>query len=604
VNQTTSRPDYFLGVEKSASGQAWLSRLDAARQATAVAISQRLGVHEQVARVMAGRNVGVDDAETFLNPALKTDMPDPASLTDMAAAVSRLADAVEAGQSVVIFGDYDVDGATSAALLSQFLSAYGVSCRIYIPDRIFEGYGPNPEAIEGLIDDGAQLIVTVDCGVTSFEALEAASRRSIDVVVIDHHQTGVELPEAAAIVNPNRQDDVSGQGHLAAVGVVFLTVVALNSELKRRGVAPEAGPVDLLRFLDLVALGTVCDVVPLTGVNRAFVIKGLIAIRHNQRPGMQALIETARLNGPCTAGQLGFMIGPRINAGGRIGDASLGSRLLTTEDPGEARQIAERLDQLNVERQAIEREAVADAVAEAEADIGGGEGPAVVVCARDNWHPGVVGLVASRLKDRFDRPAFAIALSEQTGLGVGSGRSIYGVDLGAAVRGAVDEDILVKGGGHAMAAGLTVERGKIGDLRAYLEDRLSEGVAERRRDRSLKIDGALMAPGANVELIEALEQAGPYGSGHPTPVFAFPAHRINYADIVGNGHIRCTLSADVGSNLKAIAFRAAETDLGRLLLQTRGEPLHVAGTLGIDYWGGTAKPQLRIIDAARPTGRF
>jgi single-stranded-DNA-specific exonuclease len=368
--------------------------------------------------------------------------------------------------------------------------------------------------------------------------------------------------------------------------------------------APVAGPVDLLRFLDLVALGTVCDVVPLTGINRAFVIKGLIAIRHNQRPGLQALIETARLNGPCTAGQLGFLIGPRINAGGRIGDASLGARLLTTEDPGEARQIAERLDALNVERQSIEREAVTDAILEAEADIGGGEGPAVVVCAGDNWHPGVVGLVASRLKDRFDRPAFAVALSEHTGLGTGSGRSIHGVDLGAAVRSAVEEGILVKGGGHAMAAGLTVESGRLGDLRAFLEDRLGASVAERRRDRSLKIDGALMAPGASVELIEALEQAGPYGSGHPTPIFAFPAHRIDYAEIVGSGHIRCSLRADIGARLKAIVFRAADTDLGRMLLQNKGQPLHVAGTLGIDYWGGTAKPQLRILDAAKPEGRF
>lgn len=569
-----------------------------------MAISQRLGVHELVARVMAGRNVGLDAAETFLNPALKTDMPDPAGLTDMDKAVSRLAGAVAARQSVAIFGDYDVDGAASAAMLHQYLGAYGIACRIYIPDRIFEGYGPNPQAIESLIDDGADLIVTADCGVASFEALEAARERGVDVVVLDHHQAGVELPHAVAIVNPNRQDDLSGQGHLAAAGVVFLTIVALERELRKRAIRREDAEFDLLRLLDLVALGTVCDVVPLTGVNRAFVTKGLIAIRHNQRPGLQALIETARLNGPCTAGQLGFLIGPRINAGGRIGDASLGARLLTTTDAGEARQIAERLDALNSERQAIERDAVADAVLEAEAEIGTGEGPAAIVCARQDWHPGVVGLVAARLKERFDRPAFAIALNGERGHGVGSGRSITGVDLGAAVRSAVDAGILIKGGGHAMAAGLTVEHGRLGDLRAFLEDRLATAVAEWRRDRALKIDGALMAAGASVGLIDTLEQAGPYGSGNPTPVFAFPAHRVEYAEAVGNGHVRCSLSADVGSRLKAIAFRAADTDLGRMLLQARGQPLHVAGTLVVDHWGGNARPQLRIVDAAVPDNRY
>jgi single-stranded-DNA-specific exonuclease len=598
------RPEFFLGVEKSACGQSWRSRLDAAGQANAVAISQRLGIHEIVARVMAGRGVGLDDAETFLNPALKTDMPDPSTLTDMDKAVARLADAVAAGSSVAIFGDYDVDGATSAAILYQYLSACGLDCRIYIPDRIFEGYGPNPEAIRSLVSEGADLIVTVDCGVTSFEALEAAVELGVDVVVIDHHQAGVELPPAAAIVNPNRQDDLSGQGHLAAAGVVFLTIVALNNELKRRNLAPASGSVDLLRSLDLVALGTICDVVPLIGVNRAFVTKGLIAIRHNSRPGLQALIETTRLNGPCTAGQLGFLIGPRINAGGRIGDASLGARLLTTQDAAEARQIAERLDALNSERQAIERDAVADAVLEAEADIGAGPGPAVVICSRDSWHPGVVGLIASRLKERFDRPAFAISLSGEGGTGVGSGRSIPGVDLGAAVRAAVDEGLLVKGGGHAMAAGLTLERGRIADLRGFLEERLGEAVAARMRERSLKIDGALMAGAASVDLVDELDKAGPYGSGHPTPLFAFPAHRVDYAETVGNGHVRCSLRADVGSRLKAIAFRAGDTDLGRMLLGSKGAPLHVAGTLGVDYWGGTAKTQLRIVDAAAPKSRY
>ena len=598
------KSEAFLGVETSANGCRWVSRLNAAEQAIATAISQRYDISELVARVLAGRGVLPDDAEAFLSPALKTDMPDPLTLTDMAAAIDRLAEAVKRRQSVAIFGDYDVDGATSAALLHDYLTAFQVPCEIYIPDRIFEGYGPNPEAIDRLIESGAQLIVTVDCGAASFEALGHAARRGADVVVIDHHQVGAELPSAIAVVNPNRHDDVSDQGHLAAVGLVFLTIVALNRRLTDEGMGPEGAAIDLLRYLDLVALGTVCDVVPLKGVNRAFVSKGLIAIRHNNRPGLQALLEVARLKGPCTAGQLGFAIGPRINAGGRIGNARLGALLLTATDPENARDVAAQLDALNTERQAIEKRAVDDAIAEAESEIGTGDGPAVLICARDGWHPGIVGLVASRLKDRFERPALAIALNKTRGEGTGSGRSISGIDIGAAVRSALDSGLLLKGGGHAMAAGLTIESDKIGDLRAHFEERLGEAVSARRAEQALKIDGAMTAPGATLDLISDLERAGPFGSGNPSPVFAFPAHRIMFADVVGNGHVRVGLSADAGNRLNAIAFRASESGLGQTLLQSRRSPLHVAGTLSIDYWGGAAKPQLRILDAAVPAGRF
>lgn len=596
-----SEDRYFLGVERSLTGRAWRARLDGRGEAVATAMAQRGIAAETLARVLVGRGVDLDGARAYLAPSLKDDMPDPSTLTDMDAAAARLADAVAARESVAIFGDYDVDGATSAALLHDVLGALGIAPRIYIPDRITEGYGPNPEAIDALIDAGATLIVCVDCGSTSLDSLARARARGIDVVVLDHHQVGADLPPARAIVNPNRRDDISGQGILAAVGVAFLTAVALLRELRRRGFAG-ALP-DLLATLDLVALGTVCDMVPLIGVNRALVTKGLVALRHGDRLGMRALIASARLKSPPDCGHLGFLLGPRINAGGRIGEATLGARLLTATDAPEAERIAMLLDRLNGERQAIEKEAVAEAVAEADAEIGAGEGPPVLVASRDGWHPGVVGLVASRLKERFSRPAFAIAWNGG-GTGTGSGRSIAGVDLGAAVRAAVDAGILVKGGGHAMAAGITVERDRLPAFRAFLEERLGAAVRASDTGHALDIDAALALAGATPALIADVERAGPFGSGNPAPVFAFPAQRIAYADRAGNGHVRVTLSAGDRTSLKAIAFRAADQPIGQALLASRGRPLHVAGTLSLDHWGGSPSPQLRILDAAEAEGRF
>jgi len=564
-------------------------------------MAQRGIASEALARVLAGRGVTAETAAAFLAPSLRQDLPDPSTLADMDKAVARLADAVAGRQSVAVFGDYDVDGATSAALLHGVLSALGCPIRIYIPDRLFEGYGPNAPAMDELVDGGATLIVCVDCGSASFDALERARERNVDVIVLDHHQVGPSLPPAVAIVNPNRPDDISGQGQLAAVGVCFLAAVALLRELRRRGFAG-ALP-DLLSFLDFAALGTVCDMVSLTGLNRAFVVKGLVALRYSERPGIRALIAASRLKSPPDCGHLGFLLGPRINAGGRIGEATLGARLLTTDDPAEAERIANLLDRLNEERQAIEAAAVAEAAAEAEAEIGAGEGPSVLVASREGWHPGVVGLIAARLKERFCRPAFAIAWNGD-GLGTGSGRSIPGVDIGAAVRAAVIEGILVKGGGHAMAAGITVERGRLGALRAFLEARLRPEIGTADAGHVLEVDGALSAGGANVELIEDIERAGPFGNGNPAPVFAFPAHRVAYADRVGNNHVRITLSSGGEAGLKAVAFRAADAPLGQALLQARGKPLHVAGTLCLDYWGGSARPQLRIADAADPDGRY
>lgn len=594
----------FLGVERSATGRAWRSRLDAEAEAAAAAMAQRHDLAEIVARVLAGRGVGPEGALPFLSPSLKQDMPDPSRLADMDKAAARLADAVERQEGIAIFGDYDVDGATSAALLHSVLAELGCPARIYIPDRIFEGYGPNPEALEMLVGEGARLVVCVDCGSTSAEALAAAARLGADVLVIDHHQLGAELPPALAVVNPNRQDDVSGLGNLAAVGVTFLAAVALVRELRRRGRLAAGGGPDLLRHLDLVALGTICDVVPLTGLNRAFVLKGLVALRHGVRPGLRALAAVARLKRPADAGHLGFLLGPRLNAGGRIGDAGLGARLLTTADVAEAARMAETLDRLNRDRQAIEATAVEEALAEAEAEFGRGGGPPLVVTSSADWHPGIVGLVAARLKERFERPAIAITFAGGGETGTGSGRSIGGVDLGAAVRAAVAAGLLVKGGGHAMAAGVTVRRERLADLRGFLESRLAGPVAAATSDRAVLIDGALTESGATTALIDAVERAGPFGAGHPAPVFAFPAHRVTYAEPVGNGHVRLSLSAGTGTSLKAIAFRAADGPLGEALLKARGRPLHVAGCLCLDHWGGAARPQLRVVDAAEPSGRL
>ena len=590
-------PRAFLGVDRSVTGQRWVSRLDQAGQNRALAMSQLHGLPELVARVLAGRGVSVDDAPGFLDPTIRTLMPDPYRLTDCEAASERLVLAIRRGERVAIFGDYDVDGAASSALLARFLSHFGLEPEIYIPDRIFEGYGPNPAAIGQLIERGARLIVTVDCGSTSLEALAVARERGIDVVVIDHHQMGHEMPPCLALVNPNREDDLSGQGHLCAAGVVFLVLVATLRLLRQNG-HPQARSLDLLAWLDLVALATVCDVVPLKGLNRAYVTKGLIAARHQNNAGLAALLRVAGIGGPVTPYHFGFLVGPRINAGGRIGDAALGSRLLTLDDAAEADRIAVRLDELNRERQAMEQVMLAEAEAEALAEYGDGEAASVIVTARDNWHPGIVGLLAARLKEKFKRPAFAIAF-DPNGKGTGSGRSINGFDVGRMVRAAVDSGLLVKGGGHAMAAGLTVERGNLGRLRTFFDEWSAEQVRALAANQTLKIDGALGASGATIALIDQLETAGPYGSGHAQPVFAVPSHRLRDARPVGTTHVKITLEAADGTRLEGIAFRAAETALGDFLLNGRGTQIHVAGTLSADHWQGTRRVQMRVLDAAK-----
>ncbi|MAY63453.1 MAG: single-stranded-DNA-specific exonuclease RecJ [Rhizobiales bacterium] len=586
----------FLGVETSLTGQGWIARLDPAGENMAIAIAQSAGLPDIISRVLAARGVKADEAARFLDPTIKDLMPDPSTLADCDTAAARIVAAIAAKEKVVIFGDYDVDGAASSALLFRFLRAWGVESEIYIPDRIFEGYGPNATAINELVDRGAQLIVTVDCGSTSGEALKAAAERGIDVVVIDHHQMGAELPVCAALVNPNRPDDLSGLGHLCAAGVVFMVLVNAARMIRSREDI-EGGGIDLLSQLDLVALATVCDVVPLKGLNRAFVVKGLVAARLMHNEGLAALIRKVGVNGPVNPYHFGFLIGPRINAGGRISDAALGSHLLTIEDPSEADMIAARLDDLNRERQAIETAMLEEAMAEVEAEIGTGEGPAVIVTEKKGWHPGIVGLIAARLKERFRRPAFAIAF-DANGKGTGSGRSIPGFDIGHVVREAVEEGLLEKGGGHAMAAGLTVRQERLGALRSYFEDKGAREVARLRDGHRLKIDAALAASGATLDLIDLVEKAGPYGSGHPQPVFALPNHLLRDVRVVGQNHLKITIAGADGRTLNGIAFRAADAPLGQALLDGQGTAFHFAGTLSADYWQGIRRVQLRLLDAA------
>jgi single-stranded-DNA-specific exonuclease len=601
----------FLGVVASARGFQWRERLTGAAINTATAIAQRHGLPELLGRVLAARGIGIDDVPVTLDPTIKALMPDPSTLRDMDKAAARIADAIQAGTPIAIFGDYDVDGASSSALMKRFLLHHGLDARIYIPDRIFEGYGPNPAAIEGLIRDGARLIITVDCGTTSHAALAVAKPKGADVVVVDHHQADAELPDVTAIVNPNRQDDLSGLGHLCAAGVTFMLLVATTRTLRTRGFYGAQMPApDLLDMLDIVALATVCDVVPLTGLNRAFVTKGLQVMRQRRNIGIRALFDVAALNSPPTPYTLGFVLGPRINAGGRIGDAALGARLLATSDALEAGKIAALLDKLNRERKAIEQTMLDAAMVEAGVMLDATPDLPMLILGSAEWHKGVVGLVASRLVDRYRRPACVISwTADEDGGGGGGGsksqgtgslRSVAGVDIGSAIRAAVQDGLLLKGGGHAMAAGLTVERGKMEALQAFMTQRLSTAATRARDTAGLDIDGALTPASVSGDLIDLLERAGPYGQGNPSPRFVFPAHRVKYAKVMGEAHVRVTLEAGDGSKLDGIAFRAIGGPIGDLLLGTGGMPLHVAGQLRRDTWGGREKIELQIEDVADP----
>lgn len=586
-----------LEVMRSLSERTWRQR--PAEDRVALALSQRLGVPDIVGRVLAGRGVGIDEGEGFLNPTLKSALPDPSRLRDMDKAADRLADAVSGGERVAVFGDYDVDGATSAALLRRYFAAIGVDLTVYIPDRQKEGYGPNAPALLALREQGIAVVVTVDCGIAAFEPLQRAADAGLDVIVVDHHQAEPRLPTACAVVNPNRLDDDSGLGQLAAVGVSFLLVVALNRALRQRGWFTDPGrrrEPNLLQWLDLVALGTVCDVVPLTGLNRVLVAQGLKVAAARSNPGLAALSDLANMDQRPGTYHLGFVFGPRLNAGGRVGNSHLGAKLLSTDDMDEARAIAAKLDEFNMQRREIEAAIQTQAMDRVEADGGGGK-PLLFLSDR-RWHQGVIGIVASRLKDRFRRPTIVIAIEGDVGRG--SGRSVPGVDLGAAVTAAKQAGLLLAGGGHAMAAGLTVAVDKLAELEVFLTARVAPAMAGQPQRHEISLDGVLTVSGASRDLFDTLEGAGPYGAGHPEPRFAIANAEVVKADLVGQNHVRLVMAGPRGGRLKGIAFGVADSPLGQALLSARGRALHVAGHLRADDWQGRRGVQLFIEDAAWP----
>jgi single-stranded-DNA-specific exonuclease len=588
----TAAPDAFLGVERSLGGRLWQARPGDER--VALALAQRLGVPDVVGRVLASRGVDLAGADAFLAPTLRSQLPDPSHLRDMDRAAARLAAAIRGGEEVAVFGDYDVDGATSSALLKRFFDAVGGRLRVYIPDRMREGYGPNAPALRRLAGDGVRLVVTVDCGTTAFEALAAGLDAGLEIVVVDHHQAEPQLPSGCLVVNPNRLDEASPHGNLAAVGLTFLLVVAVNRVLREAGHYGAGRGPDLLQWLDLVALGTVCDVVSLKGLNRVLVAQGLKVLAERRNPGLRALADVAGMDARPGAFHLGYVLGPRINAGGRVGQADLGARLLTATDEAEAVAIAQTLDDLNAERRAIETTVLEGAMLAAEAK----REAALLLVAGGHWHEGVIGIVAGRLKDRFRKPAFVLSVTD--GVAKGSGRSVPGVDLGAAVTAARQAGLLLNGGGHAMAAGLTVAEDRIAALEAFLLARVGPALAGGNRADTLNLDGALAIGGATRELFNLLERAGPYGAGHPEPRFAMAGVRIARADVVGGEHVRVILSGAAGGRLKGIAFRSVDATLGRSLLQSGGRPMHLAGRLRADDWQGRNDVQFVIEDAAHP----
>ncbi len=589
--------DPFLNVARSAKGQRWQARLEETR--TAEAISQRLELPEILGRVMAARGVQLDEAEAFLNPTLRGLMPPPSVVRDLEKGAARFASAIMTHERIGIISDYDVDGVSSAAIMLRFLQSVGSTAAVHIPDRISEGYGPSQMAVSKLAEQGTQLLLTLDCGVLSHDPLAHAADLGLDAIIVDHHQAGVDLPQAHAVINPNRQDDTSGLGYLCAAGVVMMLIAATNKVLRARGHYSEQSPEpNMLQWLDLVALATICDVVPLKGLNRAYVTQGLKIMARRDNLGLAALADVAGLKRRPDVYALGFMLGPRLNAAGRIGHADEALALLMEPHKGEAHNQARVLDDMNRQRQTIEMRVVEDAKAQADAAMGKERKPSVIVTASEGWHPGVVGLAAARLKETYRVPSFALAVNKHTGLATGSGRSISGVDLGSAVRLALEQGLITKGGGHAMAAGLTLKTDGLAALRQFFDAALAASVEASRND-ALMVDGALTATAATLDLIELLEQAGPYGSAHPSPMFVFPAHRVVYADAAGADHIRCTLASSDGTRIKAIAFRAMGTDMGELLLSERSFPLHIAGRLVADEWGAKRVPSVQIEDVAR-----
>ncbi len=578
-------------MRRGASGRQW--RLREVDERVAMAISQECDVDLIIARALSARGVSIENAQGYLTPSLRDTLPDPFILTDMKIAAAHLAEAVASARVIGVFGDYDVDGTTASAILKLYFRELGMDLPVYLPDRIAEGYGPSISAFRALKDQGAEIIVTVDCGAAAHEPIEAAAQEGLDVVVLDHHLMSCPPPKGAvAVVNPNRPDDISGLGNLSAAGVAFMMVVALNRALRERGWFKERKEPNLLKLLDLTALGLVCDVMDMTGLTRVLVAQGLKVLGQGGNPGLKALGERAGVKGAPSCYDLGFLLGPRINAAGRIGHARLAFNLMTEENADERQRLAEELHLMNAARQEIEREVLEAALAQIDRE-GKADNPIMIV-AGEGWHPGVIGVVAGRIKEKFDRPVFVIAI-EDNGLGKGSGRSIIGVDLGAAVGAAREEGLLVSGGGHAMAAGLTVDISKLEEFEAYLSARLKADVEKARENRTLWVDSVIAAQAVAKPLADRVTAAGPFGPSNPEPVFALCDMRVKGAKVVGAGHLSCTLQSPTGQTVRAIAFRAEGEPLGTVL--TSGGRIHVAGKVRFDDWRGGDNGQLHISDA-------
>ncbi len=586
----------LFGVRQSLGGRSW--RLKAADDNAIQAICRATGVSDALGRLMAARGLTAEDAPAFLAPKLRDSFPDPSTLMGMDEAARRIWDALDAGDRIALFADYDVDGATSAAQLGGWLRTLGADPIIYVPDRIEEGYGPNAPALKSLKEQGARLVITLDCGAASVGPLTAAHDMGLPVVVIDHHLMDGEIPPADALVNPNQPGDVSGCGHLAAAGVTFVLLAALNREGRRRGAFKGQAEPNVLDFADLAALGTICDVVSLTGVNRAIVAQGLKVMSAWSRPGMAALAAAAGVQGPASPYHAGFLLGPRINAGGRVGQSDLGARLMMTQDPKEAAHIAQTLDALNAERRAIETEVLDQAQAQVEALKLEDDTP-ILIASGEHWHPGVIGIVAGRIKERFNRPTIVIGVDPETGLGKGSGRSCTGVNLGAAVAAAREEGLLVAGGGHAMACGLTVDVNRIGKLTDYLTARLKQEWIAAEEARTYSVDAVISPSAVSFEFCEALSAAEPYGMGNPEPRFAFSSLRRTYAQRVGTDHVRFTFESPGGGRLTGISFRSADQPMGQALLNGPDGLWHVAGKLRAEDNRYGRKAELHLEDLAK-----
>lgn len=593
IEKLSAEQDAAEGL--SVLGKRW--NIKQADERQTLRICQAYDLPPVMGQILASRNVGFEEVEQFLNPSLKLQLPNPSVLKDMDKAAERIADAVIAGEKLAIFGDYDVDGATSTAVFKRFFKMAGHDIRVYIPDRIEEGYGPSAEAFQTLKDEGTEVCLTVDCGITSFEPIAAGTKMGLEMIIFDHHAAEAQLPEAYACVNANRFDDESGLGHLAAVGIAFLACVAINRVLRQKGYYTEKSMTEprLTGLLDLVALGTVCDVVPLTGVNRAFVAQGLKIMALRQNPGLTTLCDLAGVNEPPKAFHAGFILGPRINAGGRVGKASTGSILLTTEDMVEASELANRLNHYNSERRDIEAEVLEQAIDQIERE--GHENDYMVIASGAGWHPGVIGIVASRLKEKYNKPAAVIGYDDN-GIGKASARSVSQVDLGNIIISARQKGILIAGGGHKMAAGFTVMKDQITELKHFINSRIHKMLDGQPVVAEMKLDGMISVAGLTLPFIKQVERLAPFGANNPEPRFSLNNVKIARPSIVGEQHIRCYLQdCTGGQSITGIAFRAVDTPLEEVLLKSRDKPVSLAGYASINLWQGRESVQFQIQDA-------